>query len=164
MLTEPKVAYCAEQPYAAIRTEVEMKDIPTTLPQLIPKVSGWLAKNNIAPIGAPFFQYLSIDNNNKMQVAVGFPIAAPIKSDDGITGGAFPAGNYATVTHIGDYKKLKETHMFMESWVEKNGLHEKKHQSVSGIEWDSRAEFYITDPSEISNPDNWKTDVVFLLT
>jgi effector-binding domain-containing protein len=140
-----------------------MNDIPVVLPPLIGEVGAWLQKNNITPAGPPFFQYRCVGEKNNMEVAVGFPVAEKIKGDNHVMGGSFPAGRYAVVTHIGEYMNLKDTHMFLQSWVDKSQLKEVRKYTQDGVEWGSRAESYITDYRDFPNPEDWKTEVSFLL-
>lgn len=163
MLTEPVLEYRNEQPYAAIRSEVSMQEIPAVLPPLVPEVFAWLGKNNVTPAGPPFFRYLACNPGNRFMVEVGVPVATAVNGDDRVQGGSFPTGRYAKVTHLGSYDRLKEAHMFLEAWVEKNGLHCKQSVSNGSISWDSRAEFYVNDWKEEPDPDKWQTDVLFLV-
>jgi effector-binding domain-containing protein len=163
MLSEPIVQYREEQPYVAIETTVDMKDIPTLLPPLIPEVINWLAKNKIAHDSPPFFEYLRFDNDQKMLVHVGFPVAKPIKGDGRVIAGSFPSGNYVSAIYTGDYSHLKDAHMTLESWIKKNDLKEGRQTSPKGEEWGSRTEVYLTNPEEEPSPEKWKTKILLLL-
>lgn len=163
MLTEPKLEHREELHFVAIQAKVKRKDIPVTLPQLIPEIIKWLIDNNILAYGRPFFEYLEMDND-QLLVNVGVLLQNEIKGNQRIIGGKFKAGTYATITYMGNYSHLFEAHMALESWIEKNDLQEKKEIHENGVKWGSRTEFYITDPQKEPNPDNWLTDVVFLLT
>jgi effector-binding domain-containing protein len=163
MLTEPKVEHRTKQPYAAIRTKVSMKDIPSVLPPLIPEMFGWLAKNNITPQGPPFFQYLTIDKDNQLEVAVGIPVQNAVTGNGRVVEGAFPAGTYATVTHIGNYSHLREAHMALDSWLDNNGWKDKRQATDQGMQYGSRTEFYPSDPKVVTNPDKWESEIAILL-
>jgi effector-binding domain-containing protein len=163
MLTDPKIEERKEQPYLAICSEVNMKNISTVLPPLIPEIKKWMDKNNIVPSGPPFFKYFSMDKNGHLLVDVGFPVASPIRGEGKIIPDTFPAGKYATIIYTGDYRHLKDAHMALEEWIKKKGLDD----SLSGTEqkavWRGRTEFYIVDESTDPNPDNWQTEITFLL-
>ena len=163
MLTEPKLEFRKEQPYLAIRTKVNMKDVPTILPPLIPEVLEWIDRNEITSAGPAFFQYLSMNDRGDMEVEVGVPVKDKAMADGRIVAGSFPSGKYATLKYFGDYRHLKEAHMAMESWLSKKGLKEKQKVTGNGITWGGRIEFYITDPQVEPDPEKWETEVVFLL-
>ena len=163
MLSTPKTEQRSEQHYVAIRARVSMNDIPTVLPPLIPEVTDWLKKNNIAPDGPPFFQYLKMDSNNGLIAEVGFRVKEPVKGDNRVLAGSFPAGLYATLTHTGHYMGLREANKTLDKWVKDSGFKERHRVTADGIEWGTRTESYITDPDREPNPDKWRTDVSFLL-
>ncbi|WP_435356733.1 GyrI-like domain-containing protein [Emticicia sp. SJ17W-69] len=162
MLTEPKLVHREKLHFVAIQAKVRREDIPVTLPQLIPEIINWLVDNNILSYGRPFFEYLQIENN-QLLVNVGVLLQNEIKGNQRIIGGYFETGTYAIITYIGNYSHLFNAHIALESWIEKNNLQEKKEILTNGLKWGSRTEFYITDPQKELNPDNWVTDVVFLL-
>jgi len=164
MITTPKIEQRNQQHYVAIRTKVGMNDIPTKLPPLIPEVRAWLEKNKVTPDGPPFFQYVSMmDSNNQLVTEVGFPVKDPVARDGRVIPGYFPAGRYATLTHMGDYMGLRKANMALDAWVKENGLKEHHKVDADGIEWGTRTESYMTDPQQEPNHDKWRTDVsVFL--
>lgn len=164
MLTEPKVEHRPERPYAAIHSKVRMKDIPNILPPLIPEMFAWLAKNNITPDGPPFFEYLSLDKDDQLLVAVGLPVPKPVTGDGRVVAGKFPAGTYASLIHTGNYSHLREAHMALESWLDNNGWKDQRHSTDHGMQFGSRIEFYPSDPKVVTDPEKWETEIAFLLT
>jgi effector-binding domain-containing protein len=164
MLTAPFVAYRPERAYAGIRQQVAMNDISDILPPLLQEVFGWLKKNNIPPDGTPFFQYLSIDPQNVMDVAVGVPVLERIEGNQRIAAGCLPAGHYATLLHTGPYSQLSNAHMNLEAWIAQSAHQEMKKVTDDGIVyWGSRIEAYLNSPQEEPDPANWRTEVAFLL-
>lgn len=163
MTTSPIVDYREEQPYAAIRACVAGDDIPALLPPLVPEVIAWLSMNHITPAGPPFFRYLSMDADRRFLVDVGMPVQQAIAADGRIVAGAFPAGSYASVTHTGDFRHLREAHMLLEDWMDKAGLNDKTESPAGSITWKGRTEFYLSDPKLEPNPEVWRTEIAFLL-
>ncbi|MEO5891241.1 MAG: GyrI-like domain-containing protein [Ferruginibacter sp.] len=152
----------SNRPYLAIHTKVKMQDIPSVLPPLIFEVTDWLKENNIPADGIAFFHYKSMNEDcSELDTAVGILTPASATGNDRITTGAFPAGNYATLIYIGDYKNMKEGHMALDGWIKQNNLKEKHTRSASGVEWGGRTEFYLSEPG--SNPEECRTEVAFLL-
>lgn len=164
MLTKPVITHHEERPYVAIPARVNMRDIPSALPPLIPQVFAWLAQHNIAPAGAPFFLYLSIDQQNNLEARVGVPTAKPVTTKDDLLSAAFPAGNYLEITSTGSYDGLKEAHMVLEAWIREKGLKERCPATSNGAAWEGgRTESYVFGPESTQNPDDYRTDVFFLL-
>ena len=163
MLTNPKIEFRNEQPFVAIFIDVAMKDIPSVLPPMIPEVIEWLTKNNITPNRIMFFHYISMTDNAKLRVAVGMTTQTVVEGNGRFESGIFPAGNYATISHFGDYTGLYDAHATLEKWLQKEGLNDTKNITDSTIEWFGRTEFYISDPDTEPNPEKWETDVNFLI-
>ena len=162
MITDPAIEHRSEQPYVAIRTIVKMSEIPVVLPPLVPQIVYWMELHNIAPAGPVFFRYLKFEREDELLVDVGVPTQAPVSVNGEVIAAALPDADYVAVTYMGDYSGLKDVHMGLETWMKENGLKEGA-QQVDGTEYAARTEFYITDPDELADPKDWRTDVVILL-
>jgi hypothetical protein len=75
----------------------------------------------------------------------------------------FPAGEYASLVHTGDYRFLIDAHMELEAWIEKNGRCDKEEIPGKGMAFASRTEFYLTDERVTPDPASWETEVAFFL-
>ncbi len=146
MKIQPRIESRSEQNYAAIRSKVTMKEIPSLLPPLINEVFDWLNKNKIEPAGPPFFHYLKFEND-KLLVDVGVLVVSAIKENNRIVAGIFPAGKYLITNYIGNYSNLNLVHSEIERWREKNKI---RFQGT-------RTDFYPIDPATEPNPDKWQT-------
>jgi len=100
MPATPEIVNRTEQPYVAIRTQVTMSQLGGVGARL-GEVFGWLAARSVPPAGAPFFKYNVIDMARELEVEAGVPIAAAVKGDLHVFAGVLPAGQYATLTHVG---------------------------------------------------------------
>ena len=163
MLTTPVIAWRKERFYVAIRLTVAQQDIPTTLPRLHPGIYAWLKARNVAPNGPPFFHYLLMGADRRMLVEVGVPVAYAVMGDERVFGGMFPAGEYASLLHTGDYRHLMEAHMELDAWVEKSGRCDKEAIPGKGIAFAGRTEFYLTDGQATPDPAGWETEIAFFL-
>lgn len=148
MKIEPKIENRDKQFYAAIRKKLKEKEIPEILPPLIPELFQWFEQKNIKPYGAPFFNYINMDNQSIVEV--GIPTSSSIKGDERVKAGLFPEGKYAVVKYMGPYNKLFEVHMAMEKWKDENHF-----KFIA-----PKVEFYPTDPVAEPNPEKWETIII----
>jgi effector-binding domain-containing protein len=163
MLAEPKLVDRGEQLYAAIQAHVTMNEIDATLPPLIPEVYAWLQRQGVPPVGPPFFRFLVIDMARELEIEVGVPVATPVREDDRVRAGAFPAGRYATALHTGPYDQLIAATATLLAWAEVNGIVWQVQETEKGDAWAARAEFYLNDPKEEPDPEKWRTELAFLV-
>jgi effector-binding domain-containing protein len=164
MITEPKIEYRSEQHYAAIRVQVPIP-FGSLLPPLNREVGAWLANKGMKPSGAPIIRYLTTDMTRKLDIEVGWLVAAAVPGDDRITAGVIPAGRYAVLTYTGPYKGkgLFKATVDLLGWAEKNHITWKK-TIIDGVEWwDGRIEYYFTDPGEEPDSKKWQTELAFLI-
>jgi effector-binding domain-containing protein len=142
------------QHYVAVRTQVTPAQLPTVIPQLIGEVEGWLGKQGVSPAGAPFIRYHVIDMVNYLDIAVGWPVAAPLKGDKRITADVFPAGRYASLLYTGDYPGLYDANAALIDWAKQQGVVWDSYASDKGDGFGARFESYLTDPA--AEPDRSK--------
>lgn len=152
MQTEPTLEYQEEVPYMAIFSQVTMQEIPALLPPLIPEMAAWLKAHDAAPAGPPFFHYIN-RVNGVLDVEVGFPVETALADDDRVRAGVFPAGRYATITHMGPYTLLPQIHAALDAWAKANAI------ELRG----DRTEFYPIDPATEPDPNNFRTDIRMLV-
>lgn len=160
MLSEPKIVSRSGQPFAAIALSVDREDIPAKAPPLIGEVAGWLAARGIAPVGAPFFNYLEMSEEH-LVMHVGFPTAAEAKPEGRVVTGTIPAGRFATLTHTGPYDGLYEANAALGEWLKAQGIVEP--WSGSGPYDAAHLEIYESDPQVEPDPGKWVTEVAFRL-
>ncbi len=163
MLSEPKTESRQELHYLAIAKTVHMNDIPDVLPPLIPEVKEWMQARNIEAAGPDFFLYRSMHESGELECEAGFPVDTAVAGDERVIAGSFPAGNYASIVYTGHFKDMMQAHVALENWIEHNKLKENKQTKNGRTEWGGRTEFYLVDPEFEPNPENWQTEIVFLL-
>jgi DNA gyrase inhibitor GyrI len=101
----------------------------------------------------------------KLDIEVGWPVAALVPGDEHILTGTIPAGHYAVMYYTGSYrgKGLYKATVMLMGWAEDNGIVWKKSE-IDGIEWwDARFEHYLTDPVEIPDSNKWETELAFMI-
>jgi hypothetical protein len=72
MLTTPRIVERAEQPYAAIKAQVGVRELGSTGPELHRELRRWLRAHAIEPAGPPFFKYNLIDMARGFEMEFGF--------------------------------------------------------------------------------------------
>ena len=148
MNIQPRIEKRNKQSYSAIKSNLKREEMPQLLPPLIPEFFQWLSENNIDPGGAPFFNYLKMEN--ELEIEVGIPTKFQVQGDGHVEPGVFPEGKYAVATYVGTYKNLFAVNGAIEKWKDENNLKFKS----------PKVEFYPTDPAEEPNPENWETIII----
>jgi len=149
----------AAQHYAAIPATVAMDGISAAVDDAFPALFGWLASQGIAPAGPPLIRYLVIDMSGELQIELGVPVAAPVTASGRIQPGVLPAGRYAVLRHTGPYDGLVASNAALLRWAQENGIEFDTWDTAQGPAWRSRAEHYLTDPSQEPDPAKLETDV-----
>lgn len=60
-----------------------------------------------------------------------------------------PGGPAACTTHVGPYDSLPEAWAAVQKWIEEQWL------TPAGAPWED----YVTDPADVPDPRDWKTDI-----
>ena len=164
MVTEPKIDQRPEQAYLSIRTQVTMGEMGSgIIPQLHNEVMAWMNGQGIAPSGAPFIRYNVIDMADKMDIELGWPVTKAVAGNGRVTGGALPAGRYASVVYTGDYSGLMDANRVLIEWAKDSGIVWDRWDDPNGDAFRSRYESYWTDPGNEPDPAKWETEVAIKL-
>lgn len=161
--TEPKLVYRDKQPYMGIRTQVVMSQLPTVIPQLHDEIYQLLEKRGVSPSGAPFIRYHVINMAAKLDVELGWPVAAALSDEGNVCAASLPAGQYATLLYTGDYSGLMDANRVLIEWAEQNGIAWDRWEDEKGDAFGSRIEIYHTDPGDEPDPAKWETEVAIRL-
>ncbi len=159
----PEIVHRDAQPYVAIRADVTMAAMAAELPPLMTEVFGWLGSRGIPSVGAPFWKYNTIDMPGNLEIEVGVPTAELVTGDDRVLADVLPAGDYASVTHVGHPVELMDVTGALLSWAEQQSLIFDTSGSGSAERWVSRLEIYQTDPDEQPDMTKWQTQLAFRL-
>lgn len=159
MSIEPRVEHRAEQPTAGIRMAATLGEWGE-VNALGPEVLEWLAAHGSGPIGAPYYRYRLIGSfEEKFDVEVGYPVAAPVTGDDRLLAGVKPAGDYVVAHHVGHPDGIAESHLALVAWAEEQGIALAK----DGETWVAMFESYLTNPVDEPDPNNWRTELAYLI-
>ena len=161
LLLTPRFEIRPAQYYAAIRLRTPRKNLAVEAPKLIAEVAKWLGKNRVAPGGPPLIRYLSISNDETVDVEIGIGTSEPAGGGK-IVAGSLPRGRYLTAIHVGAYDRIVETTAAMLDWAKANGVTWDNAVGPTGTAWKARVEHYLTDPEEQPDPQKWETKLAFL--
>jgi len=144
----------APQPVLLVRKRVRRPDIAKALAEQLGRVFLHAQRTGAAIAGQPFTRYLDW-GPGVLTLEIGLPVAtaASLASSDDIRSDTLPGGLAATTTHLGTYDKLNEAHAAVQVWIEEHNL------QSAGAPW----EVYVTDPADVPDPANWRTDLFWPL-
>jgi effector-binding domain-containing protein len=160
---EPRIEYRPEHHYAAIRLQVPIP-FGKFLSPAWSKIHNWLAGQGMAH-GPAIIRYLTTDMSAKLDIDVGFVIDRAIPGSDGILVDVLPAGQYATLLHTGSYKGkgVYKANVAIIGWAMVNGVRWKT-SMIDGVEWwESRLEWYFSNPAVDLDPKTYLTELTFMV-
>ena len=164
MKTIPSIEQREAHPYAAIRMQVPVP-FGKFLQPAWSKVHTWLAGQGLSH-GPAIIRYMTTDMSAKMDMDVGFVIENSIPGSDGVLVDMLPAGLYACLMHTGSYrgKGVYKANVAMIEWAVENSIVWRT-TSKAGVEWwDSRVEWYFNDPATDPDPQQYQTELTFMVT
>ncbi|MBA9002492.1 GyrI-like domain-containing protein [Thermomonospora cellulosilytica] len=163
MPNEPQIQERAARPYAAIPIEAPMREWGR-VNALVPEVFGWLAEQGVPPAGPLFYRYrVAGDMDRPFRLEVGVPTPAPVTGDGRVIAGTIPAGRYATLLHQGHPDKLFGSITALLRWADERGLKWRNTREGDQEVWGGCFEYYLTDPAEEPDMDNWSIELAYLL-
>ena len=162
MMSEPKLENRHEQPYVAIRTQVTMQELDTAIQQLRREVLTWIARQGIAPTGAPFLRNHVIDMEALLDIEVGVPLATALSGDDRICAGVLPAGRYASLVYTGIDNGIQANWALLK-WGAERGLVWDSWKTEQGDAFGARLESFLSNPDEEPDRAKWETEVAIRL-
>jgi len=163
MITKPSIEYHEAHPYAAVRLQVPIP-FGKFLQPAYAKVNTWLAGKGLSH-GPAIIRYLTTDMSTKLDIDVGFTIDQSIPGDSAVMTDILHAGQYATLLYTGSYrgKGVYKANVAIIEWAQANGVAWKT-SSIAGVEWwESRVEWYLTDPDLEKDLNKYQTELTFMV-
>jgi len=150
---KPTVAVRVQHPFADL-------DLGALFDRHLPNVADRLADLGGTPAGPPYGRYHEF-GPERADVEIGIPVVAPVANlrplaecEPGEMGASeLPGGRAALTVHEGSYDGLKDTYARLRDWI-----HAQGHRDGAGP-WES----YVNDPSEVDDPAQLRTEVVWPL-
>jgi len=162
MWNEPKVVERQPQPYVAIKVLVTMQELGQVVPPLNDEVFSWLADHGAKPSGPPFWKYNNvIDMERQLEIEAGVAVEHSLPGDGRVLAGTLPGGSYATLVHTGHPNQLIDATAALLDWGTTEGLAWDRFVGAEGEQWGARLEFYLTDPGDEPDMNNWETELAF---
>ncbi len=147
----------APQPVLVVRRQIRREEIAATIQAGLHAIFLYAQSNGVALAhAAPFARFFAM-GPGLITMAPGMNTAAAhetVANDAGVTAETLPGGRVATTIHQGPYDQLPDAWAVMHQWIEAEGLH-----PGSDAPWES----YITDPGEVPDPKDWKTELFWPL-
>jgi effector-binding domain-containing protein len=134
-----------------IKADVPTANIGTAIGEAYGKLFGFLGSQNIAPAGTAFAVYYSFDPKGNTIFEAGVPVNAQITGNEEITYKEFPAMKVVSTLFKGAYDKMEPVYQKIDAYIKENKL------ESTGISW----EVYLTDPSQVSDPNDNQTIIYF---
>jgi AraC family transcriptional regulator len=142
----------APQHIVFVRLRVARHEISSAIAEGLGKAFPYSQRTGLAIAGRPFTRYRST-GPGLYSLEVGMPVATTPGGEGLVEAGTLPGGPVAVAMHAGPYEQLSETYAALERWIEANGFR------VAGAPWES----YITDPADLPDPGDWRTEVYWPL-
>lgn len=135
------------------RRRVDRDHLAEAFAEILPAAFGVAMERGLTMVGPPFVRYVS-ESAAFVEIEAGVPVVAAGDIDvPDLFVSSLPGGLTATTIHQGSYDTLGETHVTLDRWIHEHG------HTATGGPW----EIYLTDPAEVPNPDDWKTQIVWPL-
>jgi effector-binding domain-containing protein len=147
-----EIKHLAARHTAVIRVD-HVDDVGRALGEILPAIFGYCASQGIEPNYPPFARFHGGSPGDwNMEAGVGIP--SPIPDGDRVKASMLPAGRAAVSWHVGPFDKLPDAWMTFRDEIEAKQL-----RSASGP-W----EVYWSDPAEVKDPAELRTELVYPIT
>lgn len=137
------------QPAVVIRKTARQQELGPVMAELLPAVLEFVLAGPAEPAGPPFCRYLLMDGE-EWEIECGMAVSEEVAGDGRVEAAELPGGDAVTTMHVGPYDTLGESWAALNGWVGENG------KAVRAAPW----EVYWTDPGEVQNPAQWRTEIV----
>ena len=163
MLTLPEIITRPEQAYAYVTFTVTMQQMQKPAQEGFPLLFGYLAEQNIAPVGAAFYNYRRINMSDTLDVEAGVAVEHAGTASDRVQFGTLPAGRFVTLRWHGHPDRLEQVTGLLIGWVRLTEQPLDMEEKPDGDHFTCRLEIYESDPAEEPDMNQWVTELAFKL-
>jgi len=145
----PELREHSEEMVATIRVTTTPDMIGQTIGNILPEVWGHIVGSGIKPIGPPMVRYHRF--GDIVDLEGGFAVESSGTDTDRVHFTTLPACHVASLWHGGPYDTLGASWEKLGNWI--------RQQELTATEpcW----EVYWTDPREVENPADWRTEILW---
>jgi effector-binding domain-containing protein len=147
-MPRPELRTVDEQLVAVILLTCPIAGIPDAMGTAFHELETAIRDADVEMTGPPFARYLEF-SPEQITLQAGCPIGTTFPASRRVEIGSLPAGEVATVVHVGPYERLAETYSALNAWLADHG------REPAGPMW----EVYLTDPSVEPDPAIWRTEI-----
>jgi effector-binding domain-containing protein len=130
-----------------VRFDVPTNEVGSSMGKAYGKLFGFLGAKGIAPAGPPFSVYYSFNPAGNTVFEAGVPVSDTVSGNEEIIYREFPAMKVVSVLYKGPYDAMESVYAKLNNYITENGL------KSDGTSW----EIYLTDPSQMSDPQEYQT-------
>ncbi|HEX6140884.1 MAG TPA: GyrI-like domain-containing protein [Candidatus Limnocylindria bacterium] len=146
------------RPAVAVRVTAPTITLGGLFDQYLPELADRIADLGGEPAGPPYARYHDFGDES-VDVEIGIPVIAPVANlrplEEAVPGEAaasvLPGARVAVTVHHGPYDGLNATYRRLSAWLRAAGL------TPGDGPWES----YVTDETEVSDPADLRTEVVW---
>lgn len=132
-----------------MQTNVGAAAIGTWLSVAYATIESESKKQGARLTGPPFARFHQLDDG-EFVVEAGFPVDRIILARNGVRSSSLPETEMVTTTHVGPYTQMKSAYEAINAWLSDHRC------EPTGDPW----EIYFTDPVEVPDTEQWRTEVV----
>ncbi len=119
-LENPEIITLDSQTTAVVAGTVKMAEIGSFFERAFCSVAEALAKQGVAPAGAPFSYYPRMPTDT-IDVEVGMVTDRPVTPEGEVVASELPAGEVAHATYVGSYEGLGAAYGQLAEWIAAQG-------------------------------------------
>lgn len=140
------------QPALIIRSRVPRSQIAATIGQSLGRIVPYALGAGGTLAGQPFARYTEW-GSDPITIEVGMPVTSLVAGNADIEALTLPEGPAAVAVHGGPYDQMPETYTALQQWITAQG------REPGGPPW----EVYVSDPAQLPNPEDWRTEIYWPL-
>lgn len=145
---EFEIKQLESHPTAGVREKTN--DVGMVFGKLLGEVFAQLGAEGIAPASPPYARFFAMTASG-LDLEVGVCVEKPVTGNGRVVPAELPGGRAVVTWHAGRYDQLRAAHEAVQAWIA------EQHLTSAGPGW----EVYHTDPSQVTDPAQLRTEIVY---